>query len=95
MEIHRKMWSEQLMNSYTSAVRFSTLFQQPVKIIRLAASKNSEYSLKANIFFLRQYMMISVWELPMPKYFTAAVYYLLKQVGNIYLSLTFVLEKLC
>lgn len=51
MEIHRKMWSEQLMNSYTSAVRFSALFQQPVKIIRLAASKNSEYSLKANIFF--------------------------------------------
>lgn len=48
MEIHRKMWSEQLMASYRSAVHFSPLFQQPVKIILLAASKNSECSLKEN-----------------------------------------------
>lgn len=34
--------------------------------------------------------MINVWELLMPKDFPAAVYYLLKQVGNISLSLTFV-----
>lgn len=61
-EIHNKIWSEQLMTSYTSAVHSHPLFQQPLKIILLAASKNSECSLKENDIFFPpgQYMMVNV-----------------------------------
>lgn len=44
--IHRKMWLEQLMTSLLKCSPFFPLFQQPVKIIVLAASKNLECSLK-------------------------------------------------
>lgn len=63
VEIHRKMWSEQLMTSYKSAVHFSPLFQQPVKIILLAATKNFECSLKENDkYFFTQTVYDDKWE---------------------------------
>lgn len=88
-EIHNKIRTERLMTSYTSAVHSHSLFQQPVKIILLAASKNSECSLKENV--KENYFFFFSWtahdgkrlRITNAKDLTAAVCYLLKQMGNI------------
>lgn len=93
-EIHNKIWSEQLMTSYTSAVHSHPLFQEPVKIILLSASKNSECSLKGNVkendfFFFFPWTVYDgkCLRVTNAKDLTAAVCYLLKQMGNIFFFL--------